>query len=61
MVKLQVNLDHAEADALLQLARRELREPREQVRAILRRELQHQGLLDCDKEAEQGEGVADAE
>lgn len=45
MVRLQVRLDPTEADALAKLAFRELRDPRDQVRLILRTELERRGLL----------------
>lgn len=53
MVKLQITLEGREADALAELAARELRDPREQVRFILRRELEQHGLLsEADRETE---------
>lgn len=62
MVRLQIVLDPAEAEALATWADCELRDPRDQVRLVLRRELQRQGLLDANDEAvkgEQGQGQAD--
>lgn len=48
MIKLQVTLDEAEADALAKLAYSELRDPRDQIRLIVRRELEKLGLLSID-------------
>lgn len=45
MVRLQVVLDPAEADALARLATLEMRDPRDQIRMVLRRELEKCGLL----------------
>ena len=45
MTRFQVTLDGAEADALAQLAASELRDPRDQLRVILRQELTRLGLL----------------
>lgn len=44
MVKLQVVLDPVEADALAQWAASELRDPRDQIRMVLRQELKRRGL-----------------
>ncbi|NLE75619.1 MAG: hypothetical protein GX605_02555 [Chloroflexi bacterium] len=45
-MKLQVVLEPAEARALQSLAARELRQPRDQIRAIVRQELERAGLLE---------------
>lgn len=45
MVKLQITLESQEADALAEWAASELRDPREQVRYILRRDLAQRGLV----------------
>jgi len=45
MTKLMVTLENTEAEALAQLAYAELRDPREQLRLILRQELARRGLL----------------
>jgi hypothetical protein len=50
MVRLQIVLDPEEAEALAMWAGCELRDPRDQVRLVLRRELQRQGLLDANDE-----------
>jgi hypothetical protein len=45
MVRLQVMLDPAEADALATWAESELRDPRDQIRLVVRQELKRRGLL----------------
>ena len=45
MVRLQVLLDPTEADLLARLAASELRDPRDQIRLVIRQELQRRGLL----------------
>jgi hypothetical protein len=45
ITRMVIQLDAAERSALIQLADRVLREPRAQMRAILRRELNRLGLL----------------
>jgi hypothetical protein len=45
MVRMQVVLNQSEARALTQLADSEIREPRDQIRYILRQELEQRGLL----------------
>ncbi len=45
MVRLQVLLDTTEANLLAQLAASELRDPRDQIRLIIRQELERRGLL----------------
>lgn len=45
MIRMQVVLDSAENEALHELARHELREPRDQVRKILRDALRSRGFL----------------
>jgi len=62
MVRLQIVLDPGEAEALAMWAESELRDPRDQIRLVLRRELQRQGLLDANHEALAGEeGPAQAD
>lgn len=48
MVRLQITLDPIEADVLMSWATAELRDPREQIRFILRQELTRRGLLQPD-------------
>lgn len=43
--RLQVTFDRMEADALARLAAAEYRDPRDQVRFVVRRELERCGLL----------------
>lgn len=43
--RITIPLEQAEKSALLKLAMAELREPREQIRYILRRELERLGLI----------------
>ena len=59
--RLTVTLPQPEYSALLQVARDELRNPPDQVRAILRQELERRGLLQpADQHGEaQPEGVCD--
>jgi hypothetical protein len=45
MVRLQVVLDPTEGRALTDLAFKELRDPRDQIRLIVRQELERRGLL----------------
>lgn len=45
MIRIQISLPEEEARALAALAERELRDPREQVRHILREELERRDLL----------------
>jgi len=45
MVRFQISLDSDEADILALLAMSDLRDPRDQVRYILRREFERLGLL----------------
>lgn len=49
MVKLQVTLSAREAEALARLAYAQLRDPREQIRLIVRRELQRRRLLEPER------------
>jgi len=44
-MRLVVTLDHAEGDALARMAHNDLRDPREQLRWLLREELARRGLL----------------
>jgi hypothetical protein len=53
IVRLQVILEPEEADALLKLASAELREPREQMRLIIRRELVRKRLLQPERKRQQ--------
>ena len=43
--RLLITLDSAERSALTKLSQKELRDPRDQLRLILRQELERQGLL----------------
>ncbi len=62
MVRLQIVLDPGEAEALAMWAESELRDPRDQIRLVLRRELQLRGLLDANHEPLKGEeGPAQAD
>ncbi|MBC8254057.1 MAG: hypothetical protein H8E35_08510 [Ardenticatenia bacterium] len=45
MTRLQVVLDPTEANALARWAASELRDPRDQIRLVLRQELERRGLL----------------
>ncbi|HEM61072.1 MAG TPA: hypothetical protein ENO24_02180 [Chloroflexi bacterium] len=45
MVRLQVMLDPVEAEALATWAESELRDPRDQIRLVVRREMERRGLL----------------
>jgi hypothetical protein len=62
MVRLQVLLDTTEANLLAQLAASELRDPRDQIRLIIRQELKRRGLLPASDTADAGrqaEGMED--
>ena len=48
MTRLQVTLSMPEADALARLAAMELRDPRDQIRLVVRQELARRGLLGQD-------------
>jgi len=48
MVRLQVVLNPTEADVLAQWAASELRDPRDQIRFVLRQEFKRRGLLPAD-------------
>lgn len=61
MVRLQIVLDLEEAEALQTLAMGELRDPRDQVRLIVRRELQHRQLLRTDPATASNERVGNTE
>jgi len=56
MVRLQIVLDPAEADALAMWAGSELRDPRDQIRLVLRRELERRGLLNVTEDAPEAQG-----
>ena len=56
MVRLQIVLDPAEAEALAMWAESELRDPRDQIRLVLRRELERRGLLKVSEDAPEGQG-----
>jgi hypothetical protein len=58
MVRLQVMLDPAEAEALATWAECELRDPRDQIRLVVRRELERLGLLEANREMRVGNGGA---
>lgn len=61
MVRLQVVLDPAEAEALAMWAASELRDPRDQIRLVLRQELERRGLLQVTEHAHKGlEGPSQA-
>ncbi len=49
MARLTIDLPIKERNALLRLARREMRNPRAQAALILRRELERAGLLPADQ------------
>ena len=59
--RITVTLDQPEYSGLLELAVRELRDPRDQLRVILRQELKQCGLLPAASEeaAELGRGAQD--
>jgi len=56
MVRLQVTLDENEARLLVRWAALELRDPRDQIRLIVRQALQQRGLLPAETKAAQAEG-----
>lgn len=57
--RLQVILDAAERSALIELAQRERRNPRDQAALLIRHELQKRGLLPGDAKAgDPGRGVS---
>jgi hypothetical protein len=58
MVRLQVMLDPAEAEALATWAECELRDPRDQIRLVVRRELERLGLLEANREMPVADGGA---
>jgi len=53
MTKLQVTLDMTEAELLAKLAAAELRDPRDQIRFVLRQEFERRGLLPATVKPEQ--------
>ena len=55
MVRYQIALDQEEADKLLLWANEEYRDPREQIRFILRQELNKRGLLSIERQRESEE------
>jgi hypothetical protein len=60
MARLQVGLSRAEADALTRWATSELRDPRDQIRFLVRQELRKRGWLsDSQPHTEQNEGQED--
>ena len=61
MVRLQVHLDPSEADALARWAASELRDPRDQIRLLLRRELKQRGLLPSSDDKAPEREVVDAD
>ncbi len=61
MVRLQVLLDTSEANLLAQLAASELRDPRDQIRLIVRQELKRRGLLPASDGADAGREAESAE
>jgi hypothetical protein len=56
MLRIQINLSPNEAVGLNKLAHLHLRTPREQLRFLLREELQRHGLLDSTHETDKEEG-----
>ena len=58
MVRLQVVLDSTEADLLARWAANDLRDPRDQLRWILRRELERRGLLPDNEKSADGDAPA---
>ena len=58
MVRLQVVLDPSEADALAQWAASELRDPRDQIRLVLRQELERRGLLQFTEDVAHGQDAS---
>ncbi len=57
--RLKILLEQDELNALLEMARGELRPPDEQVRFILRQELQRRGLLPVTDPVALAKGLAD--
>lgn len=55
MTKLQISLSRDEADALARWAASELRDPRDQIRLVVRRELERTGYLRSTEHVRQAE------
>ena len=58
MVRLQVVLDAGEAEALARWAASELRDPRDQIRLVLRQELERRGLLQSTEDVADGQDAS---
>ncbi len=58
MVRLQLLLDRTEAEALSRWAAAELRDPRDQIRLVLRQELERRGLLQSTEDVADGQDVS---
>lgn len=54
MGRITITLQEDEQEALWQLAGRECRDPRDQIRIMLRRELQAEGFLEATDERKRG-------
>jgi hypothetical protein len=59
MVRLQITLDANEARLLAEWAAAELRDPRDQIRLIVRESLQERGLLESEKTPQAAPAHAD--
>jgi hypothetical protein len=58
MVKFQLTLDENEAKALSRWAAAEMRDPRDQIRFIVRQALERQGYLPAESAGESAEGIS---
>ena len=56
VIRLMISLNRVEADALTRIADEELRDPREQLRIMLRKEAQTRGLLNGDEQQKEEHG-----
>mgnify|MGYP001095059517 FL=1 len=61
VMRLQIALTSLEADGLLKLANADLRDPREQMRFILRKELERAGLLVLDSQSREEQPAEEVE
>jgi len=61
VMRLQIALTSLEADGLLKLANADLRDPREQMRFILRKELERAGLLVLDSQSREEQPAEEME
>jgi len=62
VTRLTVTLEQSEYSALLRVSESELRDPRDQIRFVLRQELERRGLLQAAErcmESQTGEGADD--